>query len=74
MNGSFWRRGNRGHGTGRALVCAAFVLGPMLLLAACGSIQASGSGGASGASPNPSPAPAPAPRPRRPRCAGTPGR
>lgn len=57
MNGSFWRRGDRGHRTGRALVCAAFVLGPMLLLAACGSIQASGSGGASGASPNPSPAP-----------------
>ena len=60
MNGSFWRRGNpgnRGHGAGRALAGAVFVLGALMLLAACGSIQASDSGGASGASPNPSPAP-----------------
>ena len=54
MTGSFWRRGSgrsgRRHGTGRALL-GALVLGPVLLLAACGSIRASDSGGASGASP-----------------------
>ena len=56
MAGSFWRGiggSGRRHGAGRALM-GALVLGSVLLLAACGSIQASGSGGASGASPGPS--------------------
>ncbi len=57
MNGSFWPGGNvgsRGYGAGRALLCAAFVLGPVMLLVACGSIRASDSGAASAASPSPS--------------------
>jgi hypothetical protein len=57
MTGSFWRRGSgrsgRRHAAGWALT-GALVLGPVLLLAACGSIQASGSSGAAGASPGPS--------------------